>query len=88
MLVTNLMDEEAFPAQVFKELYYLRWGVEECYKRLKQWVEIENFSGKSALSVKQDYYAKIPSLTLRDRKRRIQILMLKGRGHAINLSLR
>ena len=53
------MDEEAFPAQVFKELYHLRWGVEENYKRLKQWVEIENFSGKSALSVKQDFYAKV-----------------------------
>ena len=59
VLVTNLMDEQAFPAPVFKELYHLRWGVEENYKRLKQWVEIENFSGKSALSVKQDFYAKV-----------------------------
>ncbi len=59
VLITNLMDDQAFPAQVFKELYHLRWGVEENYKRLKQWVEIENFSGKSALSVKQDFYAKI-----------------------------
>jgi len=59
VLITNLMDEQAFPAHVFKELYHLRWGVEENYKRLKQWVEIENFSGKSALSVKQDFYAKV-----------------------------
>ncbi len=59
VLITNLMDEQAFPASVFKELYHLRWGVEENYKRLKQWVEIENFSGKSALSVKQDFYAKV-----------------------------
>ncbi|MCF6345761.1 MAG: hypothetical protein L3J00_04730 [Thiomicrorhabdus sp.] len=28
-------------------------------KRIKQWLEIENFSGKSALSVQQDFYAKI-----------------------------
>jgi hypothetical protein len=59
VLVTNLMDELAMPASEFKELYHLRWGVEENYKRLKQWVEIENFSGKSVLSVKQDFYAKV-----------------------------
>ncbi len=59
VLVTNLMDEDAYPAHIFKSLYHLRWGIEENYKRLKQWVEIENFSGKSALSIKQDFYAKI-----------------------------
>ena len=59
VLITNLMDEQAFPVSEFKELYHLRWGAEENYKRLKQWVEIENFSGKSVLSVKQDFYAKV-----------------------------
>lgn len=59
VLVTNLMDEETYDSSIFKSLYHLRWGIEENYKRLKQWVEIENFSGKSALSVKQDFYAKI-----------------------------
>lgn len=64
VLITNLMDEQAFPVDEFKELYHLRWGAEENYKRLKQWVEIENFSGKSALSVKQDFYAKVLSTNL------------------------
>ena len=64
VLVTNLMDEEAYDSSVFKSLYHLRWGIEENYKRLKQWVEIENFSGKSALSVKQDFYAKIVASNL------------------------
>jgi hypothetical protein len=64
VLITNLMDEQAFPACEFKELYHLRWGAEENYKRLKQWVEIENFSGKSVLSVKQDFYAKVLSTNL------------------------
>ena len=59
VLITNLMDEQALPASEFKALYHLRWGAEENYKRLKQWVEIENFSGKSVLSVKQDFYAKV-----------------------------
>ena len=64
VLITNLMDEKVFPAYEFKALYHLRWGIEENYKRLKQWVEIENFSGKSALSVKQDFYAKVLTTNL------------------------
>ena len=64
VLITNLMDEEALPTGEFKELYHLRWGVEENYKRLKQWVEIENFSGKSVLSVYQDFYAKVLTTNL------------------------
>ena len=64
VLITNLMDTETYEADLFKELYHLRWGIEENYKRLKQWVEIENFSGKSALSVQQDFYAKIVASNL------------------------
>ena len=64
VLVTNLIDEQIFPAKAFGHLYHLRWGVEENYKRLKQWVEIENFSGKSVLSVKQDFYAKVLTTNL------------------------
>ena len=64
VLITNLMDKDIIKAGVFKSLYHLRWGIEENYKRLKQWVEIENFSGKSALSVQQDFYAKIVASNL------------------------
>ena len=59
VLITNLMDSEVYEAKLFKALYHQRWGIEENYKRLKQWLEIKNFSGKSALSVQQDFYAKI-----------------------------
>ena len=64
VLITNLLDTDSYPVDEFKDLYHLRWGIEENYKRLKQWGEIENFSGKSALSVKQDFYAKILSSNL------------------------
>lgn len=64
VLITNIMDEDRYPASEFKGLYHLRWGIEENFKRLKQWVEIENFSGKSALSVKQDFHAKIMATNL------------------------
>ncbi len=58
------MDAEQYDAKLFKSLYHQRWGIEENYKRLKQWLEIENFSGKSALSVQQDFYAKILAANL------------------------
>lgn len=64
VLITNLVDMKKYDVGLFKSLYYLRWGIEENYKRLKQWVEIENFSGKSALSIKQDFYAKIVAMNL------------------------
>jgi len=64
VLITNLTDKLKYDVSVFKSLYHMRWGVEENYKRLKQWTDIENFSGKSTLSVLQDFYAKIVSTNL------------------------
>lgn len=59
VLITSLLDETRFPVKYFKALYHLRWGIEAIYKRLKSRLEIENFSGKSVLSVEQDFHAKI-----------------------------
>lgn len=64
VLITNLMDSNKYDVDLLKSLYHLRWGIEENYKRIKQWAEIENFSGKSVLSVKQDFYAKIVAMNL------------------------
>jgi hypothetical protein len=64
VLITSLTNKDVCPVGIFKSLYHLRWGIEENYKRLKQWAEIENFSGKSSLSVEQDFYAKILATNL------------------------
>jgi hypothetical protein len=64
VLCTSLLDRTAFGVDLFAELYPLRWPVEEKIKRNKCRGEIENFSGKSAHSVMQDYYAKILVLNL------------------------
>lgn len=48
----------------FIQLYHYRWSEEEAYKLLKCRVEVENFSGKTAIAVKQDFYAKMFLLTL------------------------
>jgi hypothetical protein len=59
VLITSLTDKDALPYECFAELYHLRWPVEEDYKKMKSWIEIENFSGKSVESVYQDFYAKL-----------------------------
>ena len=64
VLITSLVNEENYPAAWFKPLYQQRWGVEEGYKREKSRVEIENFSGRSTLTVQQDFHAKILALNL------------------------
>ncbi len=57
VLVTSLLDEELYPAKDFKELYYLRWGVEGFYALIKERLGIENFSGQTVEAVKQDFYS-------------------------------
>ena len=64
ILITSLLDTQKYPHDQFAELYHLRWPVEEDYKTMKQWIEIENFSGKSVLSVYQDFHAKVFSKNL------------------------
>ena len=59
VLITSLTDKKALPYDCFPELYHLRWPVEEDYKKMKSWIQIENFSGKSVESIYQDFYAKI-----------------------------
>lgn len=59
ILITSLTDQELYPFDIFSDLYHLRWFVEEDYKKIKCWIEVENFTGKSVLSVQQDFYARI-----------------------------
>jgi hypothetical protein len=59
ILVTTLTDCAKYSYDVFKELYFKRWPVEEQYKFFKSRIEIENFTGKSVLAVKQDFYARV-----------------------------
>lgn len=59
VLVTSLLDVECFPAADFKFIYNLRWGVETLYDVLKNRLSLENFSGKTALAVLQEFHATI-----------------------------
>jgi hypothetical protein len=64
ILITNLIEKRQYPRASFKALYHLRWQVEEGYKKQKNWLEIENFSGESELAIRQDFHAKVLSQTL------------------------
>jgi len=59
ILCTSLTDTEKYEYDGFPELYHLRWNEEEAYKLLKSRAEIESFTGKTALAVKQDFFARI-----------------------------
>ena len=57
VLVTSLVDEEKYSTKEFKELYYLRWGVETFYGLIKTRLELENFTGIGAEAVRQDFFS-------------------------------
>lgn len=59
ILCTSVLDREALPYESFADLYHCRWDVEECYKLFKTRLQLEAFSGKTAIAVKQDFFAKL-----------------------------
>jgi hypothetical protein len=64
ILMTSLLDRDDHPAEEFAPLYHLRWAQEENYKCFKCRVEVENWSGKSSLTIRQDFHAKVFTLNL------------------------
>jgi hypothetical protein len=64
ILCTSLTDTKKYLYKEFDSLYQYRWNEEEAYKLLKSRIEMENFSGKTAKSVKQDFHAKVFLMTL------------------------
>lgn len=63
VLCTTVLDKNALSYKDFGELYHQRWAIEEGYKLLKCRIHLEAFSGKTALAVEQDFYAKIFMMT-------------------------
>ncbi len=59
VLITSLINTEKYPHQLFAELYHDRWPIEEDYKVMKCRIEVENFSGKSPLTIYQDFHAAV-----------------------------
>lgn len=60
-IVSSLTNKEKFTKDNFKELYHLRWEEETFFNFQKNVIEIENFSGRTPETIRQDYYARILS---------------------------
>ena len=58
VLITNIFDK-SLGIKDFKKLYFKRWGIEIKYDELKNRLQIENFTGDTAIAVEQDFYASI-----------------------------
>lgn len=59
VLATNILDNTILKISDFKELYAKRWRIETYYDLIKNRLNLENFTGLTALAVKQDFYATI-----------------------------
>jgi len=57
ILATTLLDKEKYPIEIFKDLYFKRWGIETNYDHLKSNIHIEEFTGLSEIAIRQDFYA-------------------------------
>ena len=57
VIATSLYSKTKYPDKIFKQLYSMRWGIEQSFNHLKNHIEIENLSGKSVFAVKQDFFA-------------------------------
>jgi hypothetical protein len=55
--MSSLFDMKKWPDSIFKELYFLRWGIETFYDEPKDKIKVEYFSGYSPHSILQDFYA-------------------------------
>lgn len=64
ILLSSFTDQQKISTEDLKQLYFLRWRIEEQYKKLKHKVCLENFSGKSIESIFQDFYVKIFTMNL------------------------
>lgn len=59
VLMTSLFDSQKYPSKMFKELYFLRWGIETFYDELKNKLKVEYFTGYSKISILQDFYCAV-----------------------------
>lgn len=59
ILMTSLLDSQIYPTSIFKELYFLRWGIETFYDELKNKLKVEYFTGYSLMSIQQDFFCAI-----------------------------
>lgn len=93
ILMTSLLDSKKYPTNIFKELYFIRWGVETFYDELKNKLKLEYFTGYSQISILQDFYCAIfisnlQSVIVNDLQEELKIMNQKTKlDYKINTNL-
>lgn len=59
VLATNLFDEQKYPYNEFKGLYFKRWGIETRFGSFKNQFQMEAFSGQKVETILQDFYVTV-----------------------------
>jgi hypothetical protein len=59
VLATSLVDDKEMGVDEYNYLYGKRWGVETFFSKLKGRLCLENFTGKTVESVKQDFWSTV-----------------------------
>lgn len=57
-LLSNISEQIILPEEM-KETYFKRWQIEIGYDVLKNKLHLENFTGKTKITIEQDFYAQI-----------------------------
>ena len=57
VLATSLLDPKKYPSKEFKKLYYKRWRIETFFQTLKSRLAVDNFTGRTVESIKQDFFS-------------------------------
>ena len=57
-IITNL-DRNTFPPKKIKELYHMRWGIENSFRDLKHTIGLNHFHSKKVEFIKQEIYARL-----------------------------
>ena len=57
VLLTDLIDADAYPAQEIIDLYFRRWRIEEYYREEKIVMDAEAFHGQSPNAIRQELFA-------------------------------
>ncbi|MBI9095975.1 MAG: transposase [Sphaerochaeta sp.] len=63
-LETVITNDTEHNAEDFKQIYFLRWGMENSYDLLKNRFQVANYTGKTENTLKQDFWATILASTM------------------------
>ena len=64
LLVSNIFDTDTMNGEAMKQLYFMRWGIEEGIKKLKPKMKLEHFGCRKPEGIYQEFYAHIFMLNI------------------------